>query len=266
MANINVSLLVQQSIRLSWQRKELWIPAAGIPLQSWVYLWLSGGLKQLGANHPEGPQSLAQWIAHFVSYLLAAYLLVIVTHEALTVLQDGTVSLRRSVARASSKLPTIVGCGALLWIGHAASDATTNAPRHLGWLVGAIGFAWGFSLYLIFPVLSRETENGTAAILRTWRLIRRCWRQRLWGLFQLSLLIGPPTIVFFMVVAFIAAFEFRGKSPDTPPTFLFGSAILFGLITTFVIAADQLFDCALYLAVADDQPTEVPPVPEPQAA
>jgi hypothetical protein len=263
MATIHVSSLVRQSLRLSWQRKALWIPAAGIPLKGQLFYWLSDGIMEFEVRHPHAPWSAVEWIANLLSYLVTAFLLVIVTHEALTVLQDGTVSLRRSLSRASSKLATIAGCGALLWIEEAVSLAAKDAARPLSSLLHLVGLAWGFSLYLVFPILSREEESGTAAILRAWHLIRRCWRQRLWGMFQLSLVIVLPATALFMVAFFSA---FAGK-PITPhPTFVYVWWLAISLISPFFIAADQLFDCALYLAVADDQPTQVPPVPQPQAA
>jgi hypothetical protein len=213
----------------------------------------------------------AFWIANFALRLLGVYLLVILTHGALSALQHDRLSLARSAGWAMSKMGPIATFGTLLSLGQSAGDmAHSVLPSSWHqWPITFAQYAWSFSLYLAFPVLSREQQSGLAAARRAWELIRRCWWQRLVGVAWL-LLCSMAIVMAVTVLVAIASItsSILWSFPFPGHTSIFVSLLLLSAFapSIFCITADQFFDCALYLAATPNQDAPSPVIPQPQTA
>jgi hypothetical protein len=129
-----------------------------------------------------------------------------------------------------------------------------------GWLPVLLGslarYIWGFSLYLGIPVLAREPATGLVAVRRSWTLIRKVWRSRLYGGFLISLGMMAAAGALGLLASSLGQGLLAGQPAGIKeavggiPVFL---AIAFGLVV------DQIFDASLYVQLTEGVAPELLP-------
>ena len=188
-------------------------------------------------------------ILYFVSMFLATFFNVAFYHEIIAALNGDTVSLRRGLAAARSRLPAILAWSLMAGlVGWAIRFVEQRLPFGGRIVMALVGLAWSIAAVFAIPVIVREPEttNPIRVLKQSAATLKHAWGEGLAGY------VGFSTAVFGLVLVSLvplAAAGLLAYALSNGWIFAISAALwLIGLVGLGYLSgvARNVFRCVLY--------------------
>jgi hypothetical protein len=189
-------------------------------------------------------------VIYFVSMFLATFFNVAFYHEIIAALNGDAVSLRRGMAAARSRLPSILAWSLMAGlVGWAIRFVEERLPFGGRIVMALAGLAWSIASVFAIPVIVRESEvtNPVRVLKQSAATLKNAWGEGLAGY------VGFSTAVFGLVLLSLlplAAAGFLAYALSNGWIFAVAAALwLIGLVGLGYLSgvARNVFRCVLYL-------------------
>lgn len=225
---------------------------------AWAFFNTSGSIPAEGSAGTvmqpglvEGPRLYAfSVLTYFISMIVGTFINVAFYNEILSALNGNSVSIRRGLGLACTKLwPILVWSLLAGTVGMLIRKIQDNFGFLGQWVSGLIGVTWSVASVFVIPVIIRESDqkNPFSYLQISMQLIRRTWGEGVIGfgsLLLLGILIVAGTVAVSTRIVFWV---------DTLPAAIFGVVFVAATIYLLLVTS-HIFRCSLYLYATEGVP------------